>query len=152
MVWQRVPAEERFWAKVTKEPGCWLWTGARTRKGEGYGRFALRHYLPERTVWVGAHRFSYELAHGPIPEGMQIDHLCDNPGCVNPAHLRVATARENTLRSNNVCARNARKTHCQHGHEFTPENTIKRVDGRACRECSRAASRRHYRLHGRPRR
>lgn len=77
----------RFWAKVNKGPGCWLWTGA--DKPQGYG--CVHVDGSTRT----AHRIAYELAVGPIPEGAVVMHLCDVPKCVNPAHLRVATQGEN---------------------------------------------------------
>jgi hypothetical protein len=79
-------AEERFWAKVEKTSGCWNWTA---RKTKGYGKFWLG------TREVQAHRFSYELANGPIPAGKFIDHRCHNGICVNPKHLRVASNKQN---------------------------------------------------------
>src|SRR6266496_2265386 len=87
----------RFWAKVDRSGGsraCWLWTGKTGR--DGYGRIGLggRGAL----VRVRAHRFAYELLIGPIPDGLQIDHLCRVRHCVNPAHLEPVTQRENILR------------------------------------------------------
>jgi hypothetical protein len=109
---------------------CWLWNGERNRRG--YGRFNLRR------KHVAAHRHGYERAIGPIPEGLQIDHLCRNPSCVNPAHLEAVTCRENLLRGNTLQAKNAAKTHCFRGHEFTPENTYHPPSGgRVCRTCQR---------------
>lgn len=107
---------DRFWAKVDRRgpDECWPWVG---KRNEAYGRFMVDgQFRP-------AHRVSYELLRGPIPAGLQIDHLCRNPRCVNPAHLEPVTQRENGLRGMSVPARNARKTHCKWGHEFTPENT-----------------------------
>lgn len=80
--WEITP-EDRFWKKVDKSAACWVWTGSRDRKGYGKGNGCL------------AHRFSYELAYGPIPQGMQVDHTCHNPPCVNPEHLRLADNAQN---------------------------------------------------------
>lgn len=80
--------EERFLSKINKTPGCWEWTG--TKNPDGYGMFALTHTKP-----VGAHRFSYELHVGKIPDGLVIDHICHNRACVRPDHLRPVTTKQN---------------------------------------------------------
>lgn len=117
--------EERFWAKVQPTGFCWEWTAS---KAHGYGYFNGSR----------AHRFAYELLVGPIPDGLVIDHLCRNRGCVNPDHLEPVTQRENTMRGYSFSRLHARKTHCIRGHEFTPENTKTRSNGaRICRECMR---------------
>lgn len=85
--------EERFWPKVKKSSGCWEWTAGKNRAG--YGILGGAHDGSRL-----AHRISYELHKGPTPAGMVIDHLCHNPGCVNPAHLRaVSPAANNQNRS-----------------------------------------------------
>ena len=80
--------EERFWAKVNTTDGCWEWTACKT--AEGYGRFLLESYDTHF-----AHRVSYALANGLIPEGMVIDHICQNKACVRPDHLRATTNKQN---------------------------------------------------------
>jgi hypothetical protein len=76
---------------LVDERGCWVWQRARTRKGYG------QKVLPGQIV-IRAHRWYYEQAWGPIPEGLQLDHLCRNPPCVNPDHLEVVTNQENVHR------------------------------------------------------
>jgi HNH endonuclease len=122
---------ERFnnnWIPVT-ESGCWLWIGGCIRNG--YGAF----YVAKKQIL--AHRYSYLVRHGSIPQGLQLDHLCRVPSCVNPDHLEIVTSRVNTLRGLSPSAMNARKTHCQNGHLFTDANTYYARDkSRRCRECT----------------
>lgn len=137
------PTDERFWEKVDRRgpDECWEWTG--TRKN-GYGRFTVPRSNAPGMRAVYAARFAYEFLVGPIPEGLEIDHLCRNRGCVNPSHLEPVTHRENCRRSFNPAGINARKTHCIHGHEFTPENTIEpkhRPGTRLCRACKNRQAR-----------
>jgi hypothetical protein len=86
----KAPVPDRFWAYVEKTPSCWLWTGY--IDGWGYGRMQVRRRA------IGAHRVSYELAHGAgsIPSGYFVCHTCDNPRCVNPDHLWLGSSRANT--------------------------------------------------------
>lgn len=84
---RRTP-EDRFWEKVNKTSGCWLWTAGTNTNG--YGRFLLNGSK------VGAHRFAYELSIGPIPDGLMLDHICSTPLCVRTDHLRPATAKQNS--------------------------------------------------------
>ena len=79
--------EERFWSKVDKTDNCWLWTASCDTAG--YGRIKLGGKM------VPAHRFSYEWAHGGIPEGLQVDHRCHQRNCVRPDHLRLVTNAQN---------------------------------------------------------
>jgi hypothetical protein len=131
---------ERFDNLVTVRPdGCWQWTGSTDK---GYGHFGLK--VDGRWRTVKAHRFSYERQIGPIGD-MQIDHLCRNRACVNPAHLEPVDNRTNTLRGQAPVAFNARVTHCPKGHEYTPGNTTTKRTvsgvGRECRKCNLARMR-----------
>jgi hypothetical protein len=133
----------RFWASVKKTEDCWIWTGRISEHGYGLfntGRRSLgenrRHY---------AHRYSYELLVGPIPEGLTLDHLCHTQDdacadadnclhrrCCNPAHLEPVTSAVNTRRGSA-----ARKTHCKYKHELTAANTYRQsaTGRRSCIEC-----------------
>lgn len=92
-----------------------------------------------------AHRVSYEALVGPIPNGLQIDHLCNQPACVNPSHLLPVTGKQNVLRSRTApTAINSRKTHCPAGHPYTPENTLVYRGQRICATCHRAKNAADY--------
>lgn len=117
----------KFWRKVRHagESGCLEWQGA-TSAGYGHIRRDGRAQL--------VHRYIYEQVIGPIPDGMQIDHLCRNRLCVNIEHLEPVTQAENLRRQG------AAVTHCPRGHAYTPENTYLRpgrTSGRVCRTCAR---------------
>lgn len=126
--------EERFWRKVVSEPnnGCWLWIGAIRR---GYGCLYNIDKVEQ------AHVVAWKLYRGPVPEGLELDHLCRVKNCVNPDHLEPVTRKVNLLRGVGVPAVNARKTHCPYGHEYTEENTRRVPNGRNCRICHNAAQR-----------
>ena len=120
---------------------CILWTGRLTP--DGYAR---------RGRTEDVHRSAWIEAHGPIPAGFELDHVCHTADatciggsscihrrCINVAHLELVSHRENTLRGRSFAAVNARKAQCEHGHEFTPSNTYIRPNGhRDCRTCIRA--------------
>jgi hypothetical protein len=133
---------ERFWAKVDLNgpllspyfSQCWLWTDKRTP--DGYARFRDG----KRTI--AAHRFTYELLRGPIAKGLVSDHLCRVKHCVNPFHIEPVTDKVNVLRGIGLTAKQAKQTHCIHGHEFSPRNTYMCEGKRHCRACKAARERR----------
>lgn len=150
-------------AKVEVQPnGCWHFTGFINK--DGYGLIAVRSYLTRC-----AHIVSYELHVGPVPRSLQLDHTCHRPQecqggkacyhrrCVNPNHLEPVTKEENQRRgcknpsgiiasAKAYRAKQAAKTHCPSGHEYTAENTLHAKNGRTCRECNRTRARERMRL------
>ena len=134
----------RFWAKVNKNgpvPACrpdlgpcWLWMASHTKPSAAYPDLLEYGTFGYRRQSVQAHRFIYEMTNGPVEEGWEVDHLCRVTLCVRLSHLEAVPQLENLMRSDAFSAVNARKTHCIHGHEFTPENTRIRSDGRS-RDC-----------------
>jgi len=133
------PIEERLVPKIDFTQGdCWIWIGARQSRGYGSVHVRGRNQL--------AHRVVYEQLVGPIPPQRDVDHLCRNPSCVNPAHLEPVSHRENNLRGVGPIPENAAKTHCIYGHAFDKQNTRIYADGkRRCGVCTRARARRRRR-------
>jgi hypothetical protein len=131
--WGASTASDRFWARVEKTDGCWLWTGYRDRSGYGFAGRRL------------AHRVAYEWTKGPIPTGLDLDHLCRTPACVNPDHLEPVPHRVNILRGEGRSAIAFRGGTCVNGHIRTDENTyvVPRTGKRNCKTClgARRASR-----------
>ena len=125
---------DRFWRKVNKTETCWLW--AASINSRGYGQFKM-----DGRSWQ-AHRIAYELQVGPIPDGLQIDHLCRVRACVNPDHLEAVSQEENIRRGEGVAVANAIKTHCPQGHPYDEANTYIYHGARQCRACSAARDRR----------
>lgn len=147
---KRTPLIERFQAQyLVAETGCWLWVGS-IQESNGYGVIGVVEGDVKKRKY--AHRVAHELFIGPIPPGLNVDHQCHNEdlgcsggptcphrACVNPEHLEAVTTRRNIKRGQ-TGAHEAAKTHCPHGHEYTPENTrrIKTGSGvlsRSCRIC-----------------
>jgi hypothetical protein len=171
----------RFWSKVEKGEGCWLWRAGVGTKG--YGKFS-----PVRRITMSAHRYAYEATHGPLAIELTTDHLCRVRLCVRPDHLEPVTSAENVLRGVGITAQRARQTtcirghelvpstwpgsrrfcptcrlerererhgyqprryaaditHCPHGHEYTPANSVVYGGSRFCRTCRRAANHRRW--------
>lgn len=117
----------RFWSYVDTSGDCWLWLGA--DNGHGYGATYFEGKQQQ------AHRVAYKLLVGPIPNGLQLDHLCRNRACVRPDHLEAVDIRTNLIRGNGTTGVNFRRTHCKHGHPFTTDNTYNWNGIRQCRSC-----------------
>lgn len=115
--------ERKILSRCVEQDGCWIWTGALTY-GYGVVRWMDRIYRTHRVIY------------GPVPEGLQLDHLCRNRACCNPAHLEAVTHKVNSLRGVGAPAVNAQKTECAAGHPFDEDNTYTDKQGwRYCRKC-----------------
>lgn len=120
--------QDKIRAYSVEQDGCWLWQRSSLPSGYGLVSYHGKQWL--------AHRASYTAFVGEIPDGLTIDHLCNNPPCVNPDHLRPATQRENNLRGRGLASENAAKTQCSRGHEFNEQNTYHWRGKRRCRPCN----------------
>lgn len=131
-----VTLEERVWKKVDRrgEDDCWIWLGYHNREGYAVLGVGNRPGL--------VHRIAYELIVGKIPDGLTIDHLCRNRGCVNPRHMEPVPNAVNVLRGQGVTAKNARKSHCPRGHAYAGANLNIRNGKRRCVACDRSWRRR----------
>lgn len=127
------PMYERILKRIDQSvEGCWEWPGSTT--GNGYG--TVSYYVDGIQKIALTHRILYEYFIGPIPEKYDIDHLCRNRICCNPAHLEPVTRMENARRGAKY-----RPSHCIHGHAYDEHNTIIRKTGHIrCRECERIRS------------
>lgn len=125
------------WNLIEKTSTCWIW---KNKLSKGYGHIEIKGKNKL------AHRYVYEILIGKIPKKLQIDHLCRNRACVNPAHLEAVTAQTNVLRGMGLGGILARRTHCKHGHFFCKENLLKYHAGRGrrCKTCSRKRTRIYY--------
>jgi hypothetical protein len=125
---------ERYWEKVeiNNPNDCWLWIAGKNELGYGI-------FNPKAHVRYKAHKYLYELLHGIVPQGYELDHLCRVHNCVNPTHLEVVTHKENIRRAiglNDIGIVNRMKTHCPREHLYNTENTYISPKGkRICRLC-----------------
>ena len=115
---------------------CWAWTHKKNNSGYGVFQLTRKEYVESL-----AHRAAHLLFVGPIPDGLEIDHLCRQRDCVNPAHFRLVTHQVNMLAGDNPFARNAQRTHCPQGHAYDTENTYRWRGQRHCKICRRERKR-----------
>lgn len=144
---------ERFNSRFVKTDTCWIWTWKKDK--DGYGQFHARPFTQR------AHRFSYIVFKGPIPDGHFVCHSCDNPSCVNPEHLWIGTVLDNNrdaLNKGRIIPPFRGITKCKYGHELADDNVYKKAKNngqvvRYCRECIRRRRRAvQYKIRGLPKR
>lgn len=132
-----LPADERIMLRSEWQGPCLVFTGQQSPDGYGMIRINRRHQM--------VHRYMWQTLVGPIPDDMQLDHLCRNEACWWSDHLRIVTAKVNTLASYNPASMNSKRTHCIYGHEFTDANTYRNGGRRSCRQCNNRRTRERYR-------
>lgn len=132
---KKIPMQDRFWDKVLKTDTCWVWIGKLSDQGYGI----LTDY---ETKQYRAHLLAWTWENGPVPDGLELDHLCRNRACVRVSHLEAVTHKTNMERG-----ANAQATHCANGHPRTPENTgINSKEGwKRCLICHRERELARYR-------
>lgn len=134
------PRDIYFWENIeVRESGCWQWVGA--EYPNGYGHFVVSN---KPRISTTPHRWSYERIVGRVPSGLDLDHLCRNRLCANPAHLEPVTRAENLRRSPIMGRANSRKTHCPAGHEYAGENLYVVAGRRQCVACKNEKRRRAW--------
>jgi hypothetical protein len=144
---------ERFWSKAKRTDGCWPFDG--TKRPDGYRQLGIGSLTDGTRRNVLAHRYAYELTHGPVPAGLTVDHECHNRdsdclggptcphrACVRPDHLIAKPIRANVLAGRTVAAKAAAATHCPQGHPYDEVNTRIYRGTRACRACDREKAQR----------
>lgn len=138
MNWSGLPQEVED--KIEPEPnsGCWLWLGALKDSRLLYGSLSYKGKP------ASSHRFVFEFLNGPVSKKLDLDHLCRNPICCNPAHLEPVTRKINILRGAGVAPKNLRKTHCPQGHPYDEINTYFWNNQRFCRTCSDGYKKNHH--------
>lgn len=134
---QRIRDYMENYIQYEPNTGCSLWIGDNVKGG--YGRICINRKK------LLAHRVMYYLYKGDIPKSMTIDHVCNNPFCVNPIHLQAISMKDNTMRGSSFSKINSLKTHCPQHHEYDEKNTFKYKDGRrGCRACMNKKSLDNY--------
>lgn len=128
-----------------RDTPCWDWQGSKS--GDGYGQFTLEARRDRKRVRIAPYRFIWEHFNGPMPAGLEPDHLCNRRGCCSPEHIEPVTHSENQKRSYQRGRKRSgidyvhphhNPSRCKYGHEYTPVNTTINVKGaRQCRACNR---------------